>query len=180
MLPATSPVGGAPLDRPAPPTAVPQPPLPLADAPVSFTVYGVPVTQAGMRSVPTPAGYRQVTVGGKGLLPWRQAVARAAREAAETGGAFGDQPVVVTLDFRFPMPKARTKAQRARGVWYHLGRRDDIDKLERAMLDGLTEGGLIADDGNVVEVHKRKREYSDGWLGCDVAVRLADLAGVPL
>jgi Holliday junction resolvase RusA-like endonuclease len=146
----------------------------------SFTVYGVPVTQGGMRTVPTPAGYRQISTGGKGLLPWRQAVARAAREAAEAHGAFGADPVVVTLDFRFPMPKARTKAQRRGGVWYHLGRRDDIDKLERAMLDGLTEGGLIADDGNVVEVHKRKREYVDGWLGCDVAVRVADLAEATL
>lgn len=142
---------------------------------IRFTVYGVPVTQGGMKSVPTPAGYRQVSTGGKGLLPWRQAVARAAKAAAEDHGAFGDAAVVVGLDFRFPMPKARTKAQRARGLCWHQGRRDDIDKLERAVLDGLTEGGLIADDGNVVEVHKRKREYGAGWLGVDVDVRVADL-----
>lgn len=149
--------------------------LPLQASDVRFTVYGVPVTQAGMRAVPTPAGYRQVTTGGKGLLPWRQAIARAARQAIETHPGFADAPVVVTLDFRFPMPKARTKAQRRGGVWFHRGRRDDIDKLERAVLDGLTDGGLIGDDGNVVEVHKRKREYVDGWLGVDITVRAADL-----
>ena len=167
------PLDHLPAGEGASPSAAPEPSP--AGPTVRFTVYGVPVTQGGMKAVPTPAGYRQVTTGGKGLLPWRQAVARAAREAAEEHGGFGDLAVVVTIDFRFPMPKARTKAQRRLGVWFHQGRRDDIDKLERAILDGLTEGGLIADDGNVVDVHKRKREWAGGWLGAAIGISPAVL-----
>lgn len=33
----------------------------------------------------------------------------------------------------------------------------DIDKLARAVLDGLTAGGVVTDDARVVDLHARKR-----------------------
>jgi Holliday junction resolvase RusA-like endonuclease len=47
----------------------------------------------------------------------------------------------------------------------------DIDKLTRAILDGLTDGGLLADDARVVELHITKRYPTPGdptGVGIDV------------
>ena len=142
---------------------------------VRFIVHGHPVTQAGMRTVPTGAGPRQITTGGVGLAGWRQEVAAAAAHAAnETHTSFvGKQAVEVSIEFRFPMLKSTPKRDRVIGTAFRLGRVDDIDKLIRAVLDGLTSSGLIGDDGNVVDLHASKRMHAAGWLGADITVRPA-------
>ena len=91
---------------------------------IRFLVHGHPVTQGGMRSVPTGAGMRQITTGGVGLAGWRQEVAAcAARAAAEAHHSFaGKDPVEVAIEFRFPMLKSTLKRDRAVGVGLRVGR----------------------------------------------------------
>lgn len=148
---------------------------------VRFTVLGHPVTQGGTQTFATPQGRRHVTTGGKGLAGWRQEIALAAARAGEhVGITFGDAAVEVLIEFRFPMRSTARKSERNVGLAFHAGRKDDLDKLVRAILDGLTASGLIADDGLVVDLHATKREHTAGWTGADVTVRPARLfSGAP-
>lgn len=91
---------------------------------------------------------------------WRQAVADA---AAEQGARF-DEAVLVGLAFRLPKPSSLPRRR-----WLS-STRPDVDKLARAVLDGLTEGGLLADDGRVAVLHASKRLVTDEATGCAVAV----------
>jgi Holliday junction resolvase RusA-like endonuclease len=46
----------------------------------------------------------------------------------------------------------------------------DVDKLVRAVGDGLTQGGAIADDARIVDLHAYKRYSVDGWTGVHVTI----------
>lgn len=122
---------------------------------VKFFIPGKPIQQGsktafvvGKRAVVTDSNRAK-------LKPWRAVVA----DAADLGRTFSG-PVAVTLNFYLPRP------QRPR--WNVPAVKPDIDKLERAVLDGLTDGGLIEDDARIVELHATK-EY-DSVLGVQVCV----------
>ena len=107
---------------------------------VTFTIEGVPVAQ-GSKTIAKGGGKVWLRDANAGKLkPWRAQVA----EAADVGVSF-DCPVAVWLQFMMPLPK-RPKFRRP-------AVKPDIDKLSRAILDGLTDGGLLADDSRVVELH---------------------------
>lgn len=93
------------------------------------------------------------------LKPWRAVVAA----HADIGRTF-DCPVEVTLTFHMPKP------QRPR--WTRPAVKPDIDKLARAVLDGLTDGGLIADDARVVDLHV-KEYYATSTHGVELEVKEA-------
>lgn len=135
----------------------------------TFRVYGTPVPQGGMRFVPTPGGSRQITVGGKGLDDWRQAISAEAA-VSQVQGAKHRGPVALYVDYRFPMPASRKAAERRHGVIPRTSR-PDLDKLIRAVCDALTVGGLWVDDAQVAELHATKYEYVDSWSGIDVTVK---------
>lgn len=140
------------------------------DHPTSrFIVYGTPVAQGGMRFVPTPNGSRQITVGGKGLEDWRQAIAAEAA-VAQVQGHKHTGPVALHVDFRYTMPISRKAAERRNG-WIPRKVAPDLDKLVRAVGDSLKVGGLILDDAQIAEIHATKYEYSEGWTGAEVVVR---------
>lgn len=111
---------------------------------VEFTVDGVPVPQ-GSKTIGRGGGKVWLRdANATKLKPWREKVAAAARDA----GARFDGPVTVTLMFTMPRPKkSRFKLPAVK---------PDLDKLTRAVFDGLTDGGLIADDALVVELRARK------------------------
>lgn len=149
---------------------------------VTFLVMGDPASQAGMKSVPirgkggapvtTQDGrlmFRKITEGSKGLKSWRAEVASAAAEATETIGGAIHGNVEVWIEFRFAMPPSRPKWARALGV-IPRGVKPDGDKLQRAVWDSLTAGGLIDDDARVVRWHGAKLEVTDGWLGAQIKV----------
>lgn len=129
----------------------------LADE-VSFFVQGAPVPQgskilqqrggkAWMRDSNTTA-----------LKAWRRAVSLEADR-----GVIFDAPVTVTLSFVLMPPK--------RPRWPLPAVKPDIDKLTRAVLDGLADGGLLYDDSRVVELHVTKRYATSGefpGVGIDV------------
>ena len=77
------------------------------------------------------------------LKGWRRTVAIAADRGIEF-----DAPVGVSLSFYLPKPK--------RPRWLVPAVKPDIDKLTRAVLDGLVDGGLLADDSRVVALKVTK------------------------
>lgn len=125
---------------------------------VSFFIEGVPVPQ-GSKTVSQSKGRAWLRdANAKRLKPWRHVVAT----HADLGVTF-DCPVTVTLSFVLPRP--------SRPRWPVPAVKPDIDKLTRAILDGLTDGGLLADDARVVDLHVTKRYPTPGdptGVGIDV------------
>jgi crossover junction endodeoxyribonuclease RusA len=134
--------------------------------PVQFEVLGNPAPQGSKRHV----GNGVMIETSKALKPWRSAVADAARDVAEDIGLL-DEPMALHVEFRFPMPKSRSKAVRAMGMGPKVSA-PDVDKCLRAVGDALKIGGLIRDDALFYEVHASKWEVV-GWTGA--VIRLEGL-----
>lgn len=84
--------------------------------------------------------------------PWREAV-RAETQRNITESFTG--AVRVTLVFRQERPKGHYRTGKFAGQLRdaapaHPASKPDVDKLARAVLDGLTDGGAWKDDGQVV------------------------------
>jgi Holliday junction resolvase RusA-like endonuclease len=85
------------------------------------------------------------------LKRWKQAINGEAKvEMWARGTEAIEGPVSVELVFYMPAPKRRNARPAVK---------PDVDKLARAVLDGLT-GSAFADDGQVVELKASKR-YAD-------------------
>ena len=103
---------------------------------------------------------------------WVEAVARAAQwrraQALEVpeAGELPAPPYAVELLFLMPRPKRPTHG------W---PTRTDLDKLCRAVLDGLVRGGLLVDDRHVVELRAVKRwTAAPGGEGAQVTISAAE------
>jgi Holliday junction resolvase RusA-like endonuclease len=95
---------------------------------------------------------------------WRQAVAQAALEASVDYEPL-EGPLALLCVFRLPVPKARAKKA---PCWHAVA--PDLDKLLRATLDGLKDGGLMGDDKQFAAITARAIEV-DGWTGAMILVR---------
>lgn len=99
---------------------------------------------------PAPKGSR-VFLGGSaskessdGCKPWVEAIAMSCLGQRPKGVGLLKPPYKIGLRFVMPRP---------RGPKYDWPSKDgDLDKLARAVLDGLTQGGLILDDRHVVQL----------------------------
>lgn len=113
----------------------------------AFSVEGLPVAQ-GSKTVARGGGKVWLRdANAAKLKPWRAKVA-----AAADVGVTHDGPITVFAVFYMPKP------QRPR--WWAPAVKPDIDKLARALLDGMTDGGLLADDARVTELFVMKRYAS--------------------
>jgi Holliday junction resolvase RusA-like endonuclease len=100
--------------------------------------------------IPRPQGSKRIVRGrmiesARGHADWRRTVAMAAMAARqEREGEWPiERPVRVSIDFLVPgRPDARP----------------DIDKLSRAILDALTEAGVLRDDSQVIELFALKEQ----------------------
>jgi len=103
---------------------------------------------------PAPQGSKTRTRYGmidtsKRLKPWRDLVIQASKKQAElTDTVLG--PIHVHLTFRFTRPAKPARPYPP----------IDIDKLARAVLDGMTQGGIIEDDRHVTHLTATK-EYAE-------------------
>lgn len=110
---------------------------------------------------PRPQGSKRIVRGrliesSRGLRQWRRDIAMTAlatRSARRSWPRLG--PVAVRADFLLSG---------------RLDVRPDLDKLCRALLDGLVEAGIIADDGQVVRLTAEKLPET-GAEGVFVEVR---------
>ncbi len=138
-------------------------------------VAGVPAPQGSKRHV---GGGRMVEVS-RAVGPWREAV-RAETQRAITITEYLDWglPVAVEILFLLPRPKGHystaqyNAGQVRKSAPRFPGTRPDLDKLARAVLDGLQAGGALADDGQVVDLYVSKR-YADGQ-GLGAVIELSE------
>ncbi len=143
---------------------------------IRIRVNGTPAPQGSKRHV---GNGRMVEVS-KAVGPWREAV----RSEAQTTLAIranGERPlsgaVFVSLVFTLARPKGHYGSGRNAGQVkdsapaYPAGR-PDVDKLCRAVLDGLTAGGAFSDDAQVVDLHACKIWAAAGGVpGVDITIR---------
>lgn len=111
---------------------------------VVFSVVGFPAPQ-GSKTIAKAGGKVWLRDANASVLkPWRAKVAA----AADVGVTF-DCPVLVFAVFYLPRPKMPR--------WWAPAVKPDTDKLARALLDGMQDGGLLAQDSRVVDLHVFKR-----------------------
>lgn len=139
--------------------------------PISFEILGDPRPQGNKTRMPNGA----MVEGRRGtsrekFRNWRSAVADAARDIVEQSDIAAplDEPLTLAVEFRFAMPKSRPKRVRETGR-NPKTTAPDLDKLVRALCDGLQAGGLIADDARFHLIAARKAEVV-GWTGAAVTI----------
>ena len=125
-----------------------------------------------MAGIPAPQGSKRHVGGGRmveqsrAVGPWREAV-RAETQRVMRGHMPIAGPVYVQIIFGLPRPKSLPKSQ------CHPVKRPDIDKLARAVLDGMVSGGAFPDDSQVVHLHAEKR-YA-GQVGTGAVIRFGQI-----
>jgi crossover junction endodeoxyribonuclease RusA len=157
---------------------------------IEITVDGKPAPQGSK----TRNRYGAIYDDSKATKPWREAVRAETQRAMLALGelaqitALGPDlgairqvpaepmagPVAVTVSFRMTRPKGHFGAGRNAGTVrasapaFPFGK-PDVDKLARAVLDGLTEGGAFKDDAQVITLICHKIYSPRG--GADIIVR---------
>lgn len=129
---------------------------------IAFIVRGTPAPQGSKRAF-VVGNRARVVEDSKKSAPWRDSVAAAAADAMN-GALPIDVPVTVTVTFFFARPKSVKRPLPSVAP--------DVDKLARAVLDGLTAGGVFTDDSRVVDLHAKKR-YRD-VPGAEITVTETD------
>ena len=109
-------------------------------------VAGIPAPQGSKRHV---GGGRMIEMS-RAVGPWREAV-RSETQRAMAGKMPVTGPVWVTIVFGLPRPKSLPKSQ------CHPVKRPDVDKLARAVLDGMVAGGAFSDDSQIVWLQAEKK-----------------------
>ena len=154
----------------------------------------------------TPAGQGQISFLGKGrgarhtnekwLKPWRKAVVQAARDATgahgytdwagicltcrtpkDQHGLYANIPTRADITITVPKPKTAPKRRR---TWPITRYSTDIDHHARAVLDSLSESGVIKDDSQITELTIRKvypGEHPDALTEPGARIRLYTLPG---
>lgn len=123
---------------------------------LSFWIGGLPASQGSKRHV----GRGIMIEANKQLPAWRKAIEDRAREIHKDEPI--DQPVIVRADFFLPKPK--------RPRWLVPATALDLDKLQRALGDGLEKGGVLKNDARIVTWVATKYYAEDGKTGCQVTV----------
>lgn len=112
---------------------------------LSWFVPGFAAPQGSKRHV----GNGRMIESSKALGPWRERIALFSQNATKDVDLI-DGAVMARLDFVMRRPISTPK------VTPPAVRRPDIDKLARAVLDGIT-GVVIYDDAQVIDLHTTKR-----------------------
>lgn len=114
---------------------------------ITFRVDGVPIPQGSKKGFKVGKHVNIVDDNSTKLKPWRAEIAA----VTDVGFTFVE-PVLVAAVFYLPRPKTVRR--------FYPSVKPDLDKLMRALGDGMTDGGLIRDDSLIVSqwIHKR---YAD-------------------
>ena len=117
---------------------------------VAFRAAGKPEPQGSKNAFVVNGRAVIVDKNPKPLKAWRRVVSDAAIDAMVTAGDSDPLigPVRVSLVFFIERPKSVKRE--------HPSVRPDIDKLARAVLDGLTTAGVYSDDSQVVDLTASK------------------------
>lgn len=129
----------------------------------AIVVRGTPAPQGSKRALPAggrPGGRPVIVEMSKAAGPWRQAV-RSETQRVIPAPLIG--PVWVTIEFQLQRPRSAPKSV-IRPI-----KRPDLDKLARAVLDGLTMGGAWLDDAQVISLLTTK-VFAETAPGCTITV----------
>lgn len=126
---------------------------------LNFLVEGTPIPKGSVVPGRRKDGSMFIRPADSRLTAWEKQIASTAAQGW-SGPAF-DGPVAVTLSFR--MPRGKTVTRELPTV------KPDLDKLVRAVLDGLTRAAVFIDDAQVIEIQATKC-YSP-TVGVHVEVR---------
>lgn len=107
---------------------------------ITFRVNGIPIPQGSMKVINGRVLHSQ----GSALASWRSLIGW---EASLAGAKPHSDPVRIGITFIMPRPKTVKRPLPSVAP--------DLDKLIRAVLDGLT-GIAYADDGQVVQIEAQK------------------------
>lgn len=103
--------------------------------------------------IPKPQGSKKIVgkflVDSTNINDWRNSVVYEAKRSLDEDLHTYREPISVSMTFYMPRPKSRKKDN------YHATR-PDLDKLIRAVLDGITNSGLITDDAIVARIEADK------------------------
>ena len=142
-------------------------------AELTVTVHGIPAPQGSKRHV---GGGRMVEAS-KAVGPWREAVRHETQQAIAAGAdTHPTGPISVAVTFRMPRPRGhyRTNGQvRDTAPAFYVATRPDLDKLVRAVLDGLTAGGAFGDDAQVADLIATKHYADVDPPGCHIHIQQA-------
>jgi crossover junction endodeoxyribonuclease RusA len=121
-----------------------------------------------VRGIPAPQGSKKHVGGGRlveqsrAVGPWREAVRAQAQLVMQTRPPAAG-PLSADVIFYLPRPKT------VRTIW--PAKRPDLDKLLRAVFDGLTDGQAWGDDGQVVVIRAAKFYATPATpAGCAVTI----------
>lgn len=133
---------------------------------LTVEVHGKPAGQGSKTKNPAGAMYES----NPRTRPWRAKVTDAARQAihartaqfrlGQPGSIWApiEGPIGVLATFTFARPKSHPKRRK---TWPITQANPDVDKLQRAILDGLTDAGVWHDDSQVVTVIAHKAFPND-------------------
>lgn len=150
---------------------------------IRFTVIGTPATQGSKVGFVNKKTNRVVVKEHTDARTrtWRSDVVDAARTALGDGRPL-DGPVALDVTFRFARPAGHYGTGRNRDTLKasaparpSAGRRYDLDKLQRAVLDALSDAKVIYDDCQVVDITASKHYTRDRAQPEGAAIILTEL-----
>lgn len=122
---------------------------------ITVNVDGRPAPKGSRNVGRTKTGKTYTYPGSRYEAPWTDAV----KKATQTVMRHHDQPdppYEIRLEFRLEHP---TKNRREMPWW---STKHDLDKLARAVIDGLVKGGAMSDDRHVIALTATKRYVQAG------------------
>jgi Holliday junction resolvase RusA-like endonuclease len=119
---------------------------------VSFVVAGLPVPQGSSRAF-VVRGKAIVTSSNRNLKAWRDRIANEAQRAQDRSHFYREDGCAYSVDLLFSLPRPKDLPKCS--ITLHT-KKPDLDKLIRAVLDGIT-GILIRDDSEVCSIVANKR-----------------------
>lgn len=125
---------------------------------ITFFVAGIPAPQGSKRHV----GSGRMIESSKKLKPWRELVSRKSATAAKSLDKPMDGHLRLIVRFELPAVKRSRFGARPAGP-------PDLDKLVRAICDGLKDGRLIVDDARIVEITATKH-WTTGKPGALISI----------
>ena len=116
---------------------------------IKIRVYGTPAPQGSKKHV----GKGRMVESSKLLPAWRKAIKETIE--AEYDGEPLDQPLSVEADFFIPKP--------AKPMFDEPATPADLDKLLRALGDGMEAGGLVKNDARITHWNATKNYATDDF-----------------
>lgn len=141
---------------------------------IKFFVHGLPKSQPRPRAC-VRGNHASVYDAGT-ANDWKYSVARTARENSPEKPFSG--PVALYITIYLPRPKSHFYTSKKRGgelredAPIYCAKKPDVDNYAKAIMDALTDSGVIwMDDAQVVDINCRKLFADDAAAGAKITIK---------